>query len=264
MELTDPVKKADVANPASNTKQSIYRLRPLETLSLLAVLSGLIALALSQFEGVKLFPFWLMVFFFAMMVWLRSAWAMTCLLVVLLTIKFFKPFEASYNQLFAFEFLFPEDILFTLLLLAFAGVSFRYLEIHKYYLGFFRKFDLRPPGEDQTLTERNFPSLLGGRWWLMPASVGLAFTLLYVYPLDQTSVQKYWIRPAPMRLIVLFGVLFGLWFLTRSVCQLVMRWKMNSDQAGVHVRSIYAREFWAEHQAIESRRAKIKLKQKTK
>ena len=271
MATANQTNEAEVPIRSNRTRQSRVRLAPRDTLLLLGFLAGFLGLAMIQFEKIELFPFWLMVFFFGMMVWLRSAWALTCLFIVLFTIKFFGPAPpigsvplGGQNWHRHFEQLFLSDMAFTLLALGFAGVSFRLLETHKYNLGFFTPYGLGTIKDQRVRKERNFPSLLGGRWWLIPASVGLAFAMLFFYPLDSESVQKYWIRPAPMRLIFLFGALFILWFLTRSVCRLIMRWKMGPDQASVHVRSIFAREFWNEQRAIESRRAKLKLKQQSR
>ena len=258
-----------------------FRLDRQNSLIFFGVLAGIFGLAMLQFDKIEAFPFWLMIFFFAMMIWLRSVWALTCVFVVLFTIKFFTDVElvdaASAStipkNIFLDEFgvreavrygfvpkLRPTDWAFTFFALMFMGTSLRFLEIHKYNLGYFSEFGI---GEGKFIEDRRrFPSLLGGRWWGIVLSIIIAVCLLFLFPLDLQTVSKYWIRPRAMRVIFLLGALFLVWFLVRGFIQLVMRWTMDRDQANVLVRSIYATEFWREHRGIESRLEKINRKQK--
>ncbi len=234
----------------------VFRLTPNATLVMLVFVAAAFGLLTAQFETITRVPFVLMVGFFILMVWFRSALALSCLFLILGWFVVVKRFRISpwfqYDQ----NVILASDLMFSLFVMAFAAACFRYLETRKYCLGVLSKFGWGAGAVKTKHANREFPSLLGGRWWLIPVSIAASFVLLGTYPLDTAAVQKYWIKPAPARLIVLFGVLFLAWFLIRSIFSLVMRWKMDEDQAAVHVRSVYAKEFWREHQAIESRRAK--------
>jgi len=258
--------KASVANesPVANELQndltqksgSWFRLAPRDTLAVLVLIASLLGLSIIQYENVSRLLFILMGICFAFMVWKRSAVALACLFAVLGWVKFFESFRNSHRFSDQLDVLGKSDIIFTILVLAFAAASFRFLETRKYSLGVLSKFGWGGGVSSSKKTVKEFPSLLGGRWWLIPIAVAAAFFLLEVFPVDRLAVRKYWIRPKPMRLMFLIGVLFLFWFVIRSFFMLVMRWKMDQDQAGVHVRSVFAKEFWREHRAIEARRAK--------
>ena len=235
---------------------SWFRLSPRDTLAVLVLVASVLGLVMIQYENVSRLPLLLMIVFFAWMVWKRSALALSCLFAVLGWVKFSDSFRNSYWFLDQLDVLGSSDIIFTILVLAFAAASFRFMETRKYCLGVLSKFGWGGGASSSKKTGREFPSLLGGRWWLIPVAVGAAFILLEFFPVDRLAVRKYWIRPKPMRLIFLIGVLFLVWFVIRSLFMLIMRWKMDQDQAGVHIRSVFAKEFWREHRAIEARRAK--------
>ena len=249
--------QADVA-PSSG---SWFRLDPNLTLAILVFVAAVLGLMMLQLEMVSRVKFWLMVGLFVWMVWKRSSFALACLFLVpasILIVRFLFlgdfGFRSGLNQIDAL------DITFTFLLFGFAGACFRFLETRKYCLGVLSKFGLgRGVLQKRKLRgslRKEFPSLLGGRWWLIPVSIVSAIMLLEFFPFDYSVVQKYWVKPKPMRLIFLIGTLFLVWFLVRSLFMLIMRWKMDVDQAGVHTRAMIAKEFWREHRAIESRRAK--------
>lgn len=233
---------------------SSFRLLPRDTVIVLAFAAGVLGLLMLQFLNVGRISFWMMVVFFAWTVWKRSAIALACLFVLLGAVKFSRQISVPYWAEDRLDLLYSSDITFTFLVLTFAGACFRFLETQKYCLGILSKFGWGVSSAKKS--RREFPSLFGGRWWLIPVAIGSAFLLLEVFPVDGAAVQKYWIKPEPARLIFLIGALFLIWFVIRSFFMLVMRWKMDQDQAGVHIRSIYAKEFWREHRAIEARRAK--------
>ena len=223
---------------------------------LLALVATVLGLTMIQFENVSRLQFVLMIGFFALMLWRRSALALAWLFAVLGWAKFSETFRQSHWFHDNLDVIETFDIYFTVLVLAFAAACFRFLETRKYCLGVLSKFGWGGGVSSSKDAGREFPSLLGGRWWLIVVSVAAAFLLLQIFPVDQNAVRKYWIKPHPMRLIFLIGALFLIWFMFRSLFMLVMRWKMDPDQASVHIRSVYAKEFWREHRAIESRRAK--------
>lgn len=244
---------------------SLFRLGPNITLVVLVVVAALTGLVLLQLETVHQVHFWLAIVFFAWMVWRRSSLALACLFVVLGSLLATKSFfHSGYRVWESLHNIYPHDILSTLLVLVFAGACFRYLETKKYCTGVLSKFGWRRGLQEQKSGQRRkeFPSLLGGRWWLIPVSVVSAVLLLEFFPFDHTAVQKYWIQARPMRLIFIIGTLFLVWFLIRSLFMLIMRWKMDVNQAGVHTRAVIAREFWREHKAIEMRRTKALLKKR--
>ena len=246
---------------------SLFRLVPNATLVVLIFLAALLGLLLLQLEMVDRVRFWMIIGLFVLMVWRRSSVALACLFVVLGTLVVTKSFYfQGYRTWESLHEIYASDITYTFLVLGFAGACFRFLETKKYCLGVLSKFGWsrvsKSMRNSQGNRRREFPSLLGGRWWLIPVSVVSAIMLLEFFPCDLTAIQKYWVKPRPMRLIFLIGMLFLVWFLVRSLFMLIMRWKMDVDQAGVNCRSIIARQFWTEHRAIESRRAKVILKQR--
>ena len=244
---------------------SLFRLAPNVTLVVLVFLAAAKGVLWLQLETVDRFRFWMIIGFFVLMVWRRSSASLAYLFFMLATVVATKSFyNISFRAWESLHQIHATDIMSTLLMLGFAGACLRFLETKKYCLGVLSKFGWGRVGlggkNSRGVRRREFPSLLGGGWWLIPVSVVSAIMLLEFFPFDPTAVQKYWVKPRPMRLIFLIGVLFLVWFLARSLFMLIMRWKMDVDQAGVHTRSIIARQFWREHRAIESRRAKSILK----
>jgi len=252
----DPPVTNELQNNSKQTSGSWFRLAPRDTLTVLVLIASILGLSIIRYENVSRLLFILIVICFAFMVWKRSAVALACLFVVLGWLKISESFKNSFWSLDQFDVLGKSDIIFTILVLTFAAASFRFLETGKYSFGVLSKFGWGGGGSSSRKTGREFPSLLGGRWWLILIAIAAAFFLLEVFPVDRLAVRKYWIRPKPMRLIFLVGVLFLFWFVIRSFFMLVMRWKMDQDQASVHIRSEFAKEFWREHRAIETRRAK--------
>jgi hypothetical protein len=81
-------------------------------------------------------------------------------------------------------------------------------------------------------------------------------------PYDTSTVREYWISPRGARAIFMGSFLFFLWFVFRSLFSLILRWKMDPDRASIQIRSIFAQEYWREQAEIETRRAKLRLKQR--
>ena len=239
---------------------SWLRLGPNVTLTILVLIAALFGLTLLHLEMANRIPFGMICILFVWMVWRRSSFALACLFIVLAWVVITTSFHQPWGVRFRPEEIFARDITAALLLLVFAGACFRFLETRKYSFGVLSKFGWNRGRSNKKDPGREFPSLFGGRWWLIPIAVAVAVVLLGMFPVDHTVVQKFWVQTKPMRLIFLIGTLFLVWFVARSLFMLIMRWKMDSDQAGVHTRAVIASEFWREHRAIESRRAKAMQK----
>jgi len=261
----------------------LFRLPASHTLLLHAAVACLLGITLLLIDEQSRIPFVLMAIALGGMVWLRSGWSLICFFMILFTLKFIEPMGWGHQFRQMTGALYPNDLVFVFVTMTFIGVSLRYFEINKYEVGFFSEFgwarlikSIGLLGSTESMEAsriRNqltstkfdrkvrFPSLFGGRWWLLFGAILLAWILLRVFPEDQGSIKAYWIKPRPMRMIFMFGALFLVWFTTRGLFALVMRLKMDPDQAGVQVRSVYAKEFWREHRGIEARRDKMKRKQ---
>lgn len=230
-------------------------------LGLTAAFFGVCLLQFLELPGVLLL---LMTILFAATIWLRQSWGLYGVLTIVFFLKFSR--VGGFRQLRELTYV---DFMFPMVLMALAGACFRYLEVGK----FTQAFDLRKQkavrAEETAMNQRTeirragnpFPSLLGGRWWLIPTAVTIGFTLLTLFPHDSSTTREYWITPRGARAIFLGSFLFFLWFICRSVYSLIMRWKMDPQQASVQVRSIFAQEFWREQVGIEGRRARIKSRQ---
>lgn len=251
----------ELAAGRKRSSASWFRLAPNLTLAILVLIAAVLGLLMLQLELVDRARFWLMAALFVLMVWKRSSLMLASLFAVLASLVITKSFFfPRFSYIEGLDEVYASDITFAVLLLGFAGTCFRFLETKKYCLGVLSKFGWGRGLKKESLRSnlgKEFPSLLGGRWWLIPVSVVSAILLLDFFPFDPTAVQKYWVKAKPMRLILLVGTLFLVWFVIRSLFMLIMRWKMDTDQAGVHTRSVIAKEFWREHRAIESRRARV-------
>ena len=141
------------------------------------------------------------------------------------------------------------DLVCCVLYLLLTGVLFRYLEIKRFAKSVF----YRPSSAEKNTWK--FPSLLGGRWWMILLALSTAWMVLTWFPLDGRSPLKYTLKPIHARVIILVGGLFFLWFICRSMIQLISRWMMTPQQADVYRRSMVAREYWRDQSRIEKKRA---------
>lgn len=248
----------ELEDEASLRQRILFRLGPSQTLIVFALAAAVFGAGMLFIEGLESFPFWLIVFFFAIMLWLRSAWALTSVFVILFAMKFFPRIDFGFaaTQIRQLE---MSDLAFTFLTLMFAGASLRFLEIDRYNLAYFSEFGANK--EKQKDPIRRYPTIFGGRWIGILIAIAIALFMIGLFPLDQNSVAKYWIKPRAMRVIFMFGALFLIWFVIKSLFSLVARLQMDSDQASILFRSIFANEYWKEHRGIESRREKINRKQ---
>ena len=228
-----------------------------ESLIALGVAAAFLGLWMVQFFDLPFLLLVLMTGLFGATIWRRSGWGLYCVLAIVFFLKFSR---AAYVQRIHLRDLFYVDFIFPIILMAFAGVCFRYLQVSKYSQAFYPtkkgNVDTTAASAAQSVRNLRFPSLLRGRWWLIPAAVTFALFLLTMFPHDASTIREYWITPRGARAIFLGSFLFFLWFVCRSLYSLIMRWKMDPKQADIHMRSIFAQEYWREQSGIENRRAK--------
>ena len=223
---------------------------PRETLVTLGVAAGVFGLWMIQFENLNVLSLTIVVVFFLMGIPLKAAWAIYLLFATLVFLKFV--LTPQFSQTGINEF----DLMFTLVAMGFAGFCFRYLELWKYVRAFYPS--VGSSSNSNSDSGYSFPSLLGGRWWLIPLAVLAAMVLLWAIPYDPSSNRRYWITPLGARLIFLTCFLFFFWFVCRSTIAFAMRWQMDPEQADIQVRSLIADEFWSEQIPMEARRAKLR------
>ena len=238
-------------------EQNRFRLNPKRTVFLFGAASAVCGLAMIQLQGFSIFATVMLVFFFAMMIVLRSSWMLTTVLALFLLMgpAFGIDATSAESRIPQLEI---NDLAFAFLILVFTGTSLRFLEIHRYNLAYFSEFGASKEGNVELV--RRFPAILSGRWFGILVAFTLALILLKIFPLDPAANSKYWIKPSAMRVIFLMGALFLIWFIVRGVFALISRWQMDSDQASVMMRSVFANEHWTEHRGIESRLKKINQK----
>lgn len=247
--------------PTQNPFRSPFQLKLRESSIALGLAAAFFGLWLIQFFDLPFLLLLLMTALFVATIWLRRGWGLYCVLAILFFLKFSR---VAYWQRLQLRELTYVDFVFPIVLMAFAGACFRYLEVSKFAQAFYptKKGSVDAGADSAVQIDRNlrFPSLLGGRLWLIPAAVTFALFLLTVFPHDTSTIREYWITPRGARAIFLGSFLFFLWFICRSVYALIMRWKMDPDQARIQMRSIFAQEYWREQSGIEKRRAKLYLK----
>lgn len=234
-------------------KHKSFRLGPRESLATLGVTAGMLGLWMIQFENVLWFGLVSIAFLFFISIWFQRGWAIYLLFATLLFFKFTDMSSRPRSLLTAVD---GWDVLFTVVAMSFAGCCFRYLELSRCVGAFYP--DLPTSAEASQERGFQFPSLIGGRWWLIPIAIGLAALLLWAFPTDPDSVRRYWITPTGSRMIFLGFFLFFTWFVCRSVVSIAIRRKMSPEQASVRARSMIANEFWREQQPIETVRAKLR------
>ncbi|MFK7768116.1 MAG: hypothetical protein AB8B55_12910 [Mariniblastus sp.] len=195
-------------------------------------------------------------FLFGLSVWRRQGWAILVVVCAFVLMRFVdsKPWNPMSNSVIEMS-----DLNLLILLMLFAGMCFRYLELAKYIQGFLGESE--KASYDAIKPQPNFPAVLRGRWWLIPVAISLAVVSLEVIPFDEFSGKRLGIKPFAARPILIGFFLFFVWFGARSLFGLISSWKMKPDQAAIRARSLMAKEIWKEHSAIEFRRAKIRSRQ---
>ena len=245
-------------NSIAGRRQTSFRVSPRWTRVALVVLAALIGFFLIQFENLYLLGFSILAFFFFIGIFYKRSWAIYLLLVTLI---FLKVVSVDPGNNYLLKILRPLDLVFTSAAMFFAAICFRYLELSRVVDAYFPTI-----GKPQSLIREPirpdksallFPSFFGGRWWLIPMSMAIAFGLLQVFPYDEQSARQ-WITVSGRRLIYLTFFLFFCWFVCRSIVALVLRWNMEPEQACIRARSLIAKEFWNEVYPVERRRVKIR------
>jgi hypothetical protein len=233
-------------------KRNRFLVGPAEGLVTLGIAAGIFGLWTIQFADLNIFSLTILIVFFLMGIPLQASWAIYLLFVTLIVVKFaFAPLQSI--QVTTLGWL---DLLFACVAMTFAGLCFRYLELYKYVSTFYP--EAGKPGSSDKKTQFQFPSLLGGRWWLIPLAVFVATVLLFAFPHESNTSRRFWITPTGARLIFLTFFLFFFWFVCRSIIALAMRWRMEPEQADVQVRGLIANELWVEQRPIEARRLKLR------
>lgn len=232
-----------------------FRLPPADAQLALAIGAGLLGFCALQFyEGVSLSPLLLLIAMFVGGVWTKRAWLFYLLLGTLVSLKYFLVHPSVRSGLIRLQW---SDVITALILLALAAACFRFLESNRFLSTFYphEQFGEKP----RSGINFEFPSLFGGRWWVIPLAVIVAFLLLGVIPFERPpSLRQFKIKPLASRLIFLTLFLFFAWFICRALVGTIVRWRMKPNQADVHCRSLIAKELWKDTLAIERRRAKQK------
>ncbi|MFT5303401.1 MAG: hypothetical protein ACI814_004220 [Mariniblastus sp.] len=233
--------------------QQAYRTDPRRSLFILIVSIVLVGLFLIQLEDLDWSPLLILSGFFVVGMVFQKSWSIYLSLAILFVVRFESQPRALGVQLIGME-----DLVFTVVALLLAGLCFRYLELTKLMRVFHPAIRLSKINPDQKETQ--FPSLMGGRWWLMPIAVLTAYFVLQFFPHDPESAQKYWITSEGSRIIFLMYFLFFAWFVCRSLIRIVMRWNIAQPHAEIQARSLVAQEFWRERAGVEMRLVKLRQK----
>ncbi len=245
----------DTPIPSTTKKRrSPVRAAPNESLLMLLVVAAFFGLWTIQFENLTGIGLMILAVFFAIGVGLKRGWAIYLMFGCLVFLKFdefgpqtrIRPSAIQWN-----------DLLFTVVSIVFAALCLRYLETAKYARIYY------PQGavpKSKVKRQSQFPSLLGGRWWLIPVSVLMAVCLLWAFPYDSTLAYEFWITPTGTRVILLTFFLFFVWFVCRSLISALLRWNIEPEQANIQARSLIAKEYWIEVSAFEKRLAKLKMR----
>ena len=238
--------------------RAISPIGPRGALWALAIAAALCGLWMIQFENLNLLGLSILVFFFAVTIGLKRSWALYLLFGTLIFYKssVVEPWDAHGLRTIG-----SLDVVFTFAAILFAGLCFRYLELSRVVEAFFpalpksatKKDDLNAKADSAS---ESFPSLLGGRWWLIPIAILFAIGLLQWFPYDGEGPRQ-WITASGKRIIHLTFFLFVSWFLCRTLLAMVLRWNLGPEQASIRSRSLIAKEFWNESYPIERKRGKI-------
>ena len=224
-----------------------------ESLATLALAATVFGVWLIQFDSLNWISLLVVVSLFLIGIALRRAWGIYLLFASLIFLKYSL---AQYQQVRVVN---GTDLLYACVAMVFAGCCFRYLQLSQIVRAFYLSGDHRGRAEHESF---KFPSLIGGRWWLIPFSVFLAANILWWIPVNSTLARRFWITPNGARLILLTFFLCFFWFVCRAVLSLADRWRIEPAQAEVRARSLIANEFWREQTMIESRRAKTRMRTK--
>ncbi len=245
-----------MSEPRSHKNKPLrYRLPPAESQIAIAFLAALLGLSTILLGDFFFSTSLMLVVLFAAIVWAKRAWAFYLLFGTLIYLKHVAEpphFILRYRGL---DF---GDVVTALTLMLFCAACFRYLQTAKILDALYP--NIKPGRKQPAEVPREFPSLIGGRWWAIPLSVILACILIGLFPFTWRSPTPG-ITPIASRLIFLTLTLFFAWFVCRSLLSIFIRWNIKPDQADVYSRSLVAKEFWREAYDIEKRRVKQRTKE---
>ena len=229
-----------------------FRLPPVESQIVLGVCAALLGMCAVQFESLSLLILVVLGVLFAIGMLKRQAWAIYVMLGMFLVLKYLLMADIFRGQLHRLRF---PDLFFTLIVILLAAACFRFLESGRFLQTFYPNIEI---GEKQKSGSRfQFPSLLGGRWWVIPLSIFLSAVLLAIFPARVQLFQDFRIRGEVSRLVFLTLFLFFGWFVCRAALGMFIRWRMDKRQADVHCRSLIAQELWRDTYSFAKRQKKI-------
>lgn len=241
-------------NPDNNNRLQ-WRLNPMDARAVMGLVAALLGLFAIQFGNFNGFQLGLLVVFFAAGILGKRAWAIYLMLATFIGLKYFI-LEPNFNWRF-YQLRFGDFIL-ALVLILLVATCFRYLEFSRYLNAFYP--DVKG-GKDALPQKLEFPSLLGGRWWVIPVAVCVATVMLSIFPAEKQLYAPLNLEARVSRLMFLTLFLFFSWFVCRSVIGTVIRWRMERSQAEVQCRSLIAKELWKDVYPIEHRRARDRARE---
>ncbi len=270
----------EIANQEFPMRTSPFRTGTRQSLLILILAILVSSICLIVLEELEYFGLLLVASLLMFGLVLKRGWLIYLTFFSLIAFRLDRAFELS-GWGFVSDVLYLPDLLFSFLVIVLAGLCMRYLTIAKYARTYCPVVDsklsesvaiesavpksavpesVKEQGSNKVdpTIKFQFPSLLGGRWLLIPASIFLAVVLLSVFPLDIAAGRRLAITPEGTRLIFLAFFMFICWFSCSTIVSTLARWKMDRGQAGIHARSLIAKEFWNESYSLEKRRAKIR------
>ncbi len=230
------------------------RLSPVETQIAFALLAAVTGMVLLQFDRLGLSPLLMLTVLFVGGMWAKRNWAIWLLLGVIIYLKYF---AGHINLQFGVQ-LRGQDVAVAMLIIVLAAACFRYLESARFLEAFYPNTKLREPPRHGIKFE--FPSLLGGRWWVIPLAVIVSVYLLHL-TFNGEVLRQFRFRPTASRVVFLILLLFFGWFVCRAGVGMIIRWRMKPEQADVQCRSFVAGELWKESFNIERYRVKDRKKE---
>ena len=238
-------------NKTEDTNPFRFRLPPAEAQIALGIGAALLMVCAVQFKNFGPYPMLVMIAFFTVGIFWQRAWAIYLMLATFIFLKYATDVPGLSSAMYRLRF---GDVFLVLILILLAGACFRFLAFSRFLRSFYP--DVKLAEKPQPKVGYEFPSLLGGRWWVIPLAVLLASTLLVAFPFDTQPMGTIRIKPPESRLIFLTLLLFFGWFICRALLGTLIRWRMEAHQADVHCRSLVAKELWKDVYPKEARREK--------
>lgn len=227
-----------------------FRMSPMVSQTTLGVGAALLGICAVQFESLSLLHLFVLMVLFAIGILKQQAWAIYAMLGTFLFPKYFMMGQLLRIRL--------PDLILTLIVILFAAACFRFLESGRFLRTFYPNVQI---GEKRKSGTRfQFPSMLGGRWWMIPVAIFLATMLLAIFPARVQLFRDIKIRGEVSRLVFLTLFLFFGWFLCRAALGMFIRWRMETRQADIHCRSLVAKEMWRDTYSFAKRQKKLQAR----